>query len=248
MLLFKTNNPKHCYTKIVNNKITEFKEKQIVGNHALVGIYVFRNKHLLLKYISNMDLTQKLYLSDLLNIFLSNNIDITYKISDLIYPFKDDKHINYIKNNILLYPKNITIGLSCDHSGYTSKLQMMKYLENKNIKYIDYGCYMNDDCDYYDYVKNQYNGFKNNEFTFGFSFCRSAQGVNIAANHVGFYSALIYDIWSAQMAIQHNNSNFFCLSDRLIQNNTYTIKDIIEIIINNKFLGGRFMDRLLKLN
>ena len=124
---------------------------------------------------------------------------------------------------------------------------MIDYLESKKIKYIDYGCFTNDDCDYQDFINNQYQGYVNNEFDFGLSFCRSGQGVNISANQTGFFSALIYDKWAAQMAIEHNNCNFFCLSERLLENKIYTNEDIIEILYKSHFLGGRFVDRLLKI-
>ena len=67
--------------------------------------------------------------------------------------------------------KNIqVIGLSSDHSGFDSKNKMIDYLESKKIKYIDYGCFTNDDCDYQDFINNQYQGYVNNEFDFGLSF------------------------------------------------------------------------------
>jgi len=49
------------------------------------------------------------------------------------------------------------------------------------------------------------------------------------------------------MGIEHNNCNFYCLSDKLIENNTYTVEEIIDIIYTYKFLGGRFLNRLLKV-
>ena len=33
-----------------------------------------------------------------------------------------------------------------------------------------------------------------------------------------------------KMAIEHNNCNFFCLSERLLENKIYTNEDIIEIL------------------
>ena len=31
------------------------------------------------------------------------------------------------------------IGLGCDHGGYNLKLEIMRYLESKNIEVVDYG-------------------------------------------------------------------------------------------------------------
>ena len=170
---------------------------------------------------------------------------INYKIIELAYPFTIEKNINYIKKRIL--KNNIIFGLSSDHSGFKTKSLIINYLNKNNIKYIDYGCFIEDDCDYQDFITNQHNGFLNNEFNFGISICRSGQGVNISANHTGFFSALIYDLWSIQMAIEHNNCNFLCLSERLIENNIYSIENIFDSIFKYKFLGGRFLDRLIKM-
>ena len=244
VLLIKTNNPIYCYAKIENNFITEIKEKKIISKYGLLGIYYFKNKSLLFKHISDVTLKKYKYLSDILNLCLKNS-QINYKIIDLAYPFTSEKNINYIKKRILV--NNKIFGLSSDHSGFKTKSLIIDYLNKNNLKYIDYGCFIEDDCDYQDFITNQYNGFLNNEFNFGISICRSGQGVNISANHTGFFSALIYDLWSVQMAIEHNNCNFLCLSERLIEKKKYSIEDIFDSIFKYKFMGGRFLDRLVKI-
>ena len=32
------------------------------------------------------------------------------------------------------------IGIGCDHGGYALKLEILKYLDKKNIPYRDFGC------------------------------------------------------------------------------------------------------------
>ena len=44
------------------------------------------------------------------------------------------------------------IGLCSDHSGYELKEITKSVLDDFGIKYIDYGCYVNKDCDYADYI------------------------------------------------------------------------------------------------
>ena len=246
VLLFKSNNPEHCYVKMQNNKIVYLKEKNIIGNYALLGLYRFRDKELLFKYIDKVNKDNKKYLSDILKEIVNDNLTIEYSILDLVYPFKNKDYIEYIKKKILR--NEIIFGISCDHSGFKSKNELIEYFISKSIKYIDYGCYTENDCDYQDFIYQQYKGFLNNEFNIGISFCRSGQGVNISANQTGFFSAIVYDKWSAQMAIEHNNCNFLCLSERLLEQNVYSLEDIINIIHNYKFLGGRFLDRLIKID
>lgn len=251
VLLVKTNNPIYCYANIKNNKIVNLREKQIVSHYGLIGLYYFKNKSLLEKYICdsksiiNIKSKKKTYLSDILNLLIIDGYEIGFEICDLVYPFTTNKNILYLKNKVLK-DKSI-FGLSCDHSGFKTKNLIKKYLKSKNISYIDYGCYTDNDCDFQDYITNQYCGYKNNEFNVGLSICRSGQGVNISSNHTGFYSALVYDIWSLEKSIEHNNCRFFCLSERLIEKKVITIEEIIETIFKSKFLGGRFIDRLIKV-
>lgn len=250
ILLFKSNNPQHCYVNIKNNKIINIKEKEVIGKYAILGIYSFKNKNVLFYNDSNEIFhmihcdNQKNYLSDILIKYLEKNIEINYINVELVYPFKDKLYIDYLKKSI---KNEIVFGISCDHSGYNTKIKIIDYLKSKLLKFIDYGAFLDKDCDYQDYISNQYKGYIKNEFNFGISICRSGQGVNISANHTGFTSALIYNNWSAQMAIEHNNSNFFCFSDKLVSNGDYSIEDIIEIILKHKFLGGRFLDRFIKV-
>ena len=243
ILLFKSNNPNHCYVNIKNNKIIAVKEKEVIGNYALLGIYSFKNKNVLFDNF-NFEENKKYYLSDILIKYLKKNIEINYTNIELVYPFKDKAYIDYLKKSI---KNEFIFGISCDHSGYNIKEKIINFLQSKSLKFIDYGAFLDRDCDYQDYISNQYKGFINNEFNFGISICRSGQGVNISANHTGFTSALIYSNWSAQMAIEHNNCNFFCFSERLISTKKYNIEDIISIILKKKFLGGRFLDRFIKV-
>lgn len=248
LLVTKTNNPHYCYANIKDRNVMAVKEKKIISSHGLTGIYCFRNKAVLYSHIpafmQQIAAGDKLYLSDVLQQVIACGGSIISRETELTYPFTDHKNITYLKQHVRW--NEIIIGLSCDHSGYRGKGQMIQCLDHMGIKYVDYGCYTRDDCDFQDYITNQAIGYKNNEFNFGLSFCRSGQGVNIAANHSGFSSAVIYDKWSAQMAIQHNNCNFFCLSERLMDSGIYTPSEIMHIILDQRFLGGRFLDRLTK--
>lgn len=41
--VFKSDNPHHSYVKVKNNIITDIKEKEVISNHAVSGVYYFRN-------------------------------------------------------------------------------------------------------------------------------------------------------------------------------------------------------------
>ena len=52
LLLVKTNNPIYCYAEIKDGIIVNFKEKQVISEYGLLGVYYFKNKSLDLKAIS----------------------------------------------------------------------------------------------------------------------------------------------------------------------------------------------------
>ena len=38
------------------------------------------------------------------------------------------------------------IAVGCDHGGYGLKQEILRYLEEQNIEYTDYGCYSGNPC------------------------------------------------------------------------------------------------------
>ena len=45
------------------------------------------------------------------------------------------------------------VALGSDHGGFELKQEIIKYLEEKNIEYKDYGCYSTESTDYPIYAK-----------------------------------------------------------------------------------------------
>ena len=51
------------------------------------------------------------------------------------------------------------IALGCDHGGYELKQEIIKYLEENNLPFKDFGCYDNSSVDYPIYLRNRYRYF-----------------------------------------------------------------------------------------
>ena len=51
------------------------------------------------------------------------------------------------------------VALGSDHGGFELKQEIIKYLEEKNIEYKDYGCYSTESTDYPIYAKKLHMGF-----------------------------------------------------------------------------------------
>ena len=107
------------------------------------------------------------------------------------------------------------------------------------------GTYVNKPCDYYDYVSQSVSLIYNNEANFAMSFCRSGQGVNIAANKSeDILSALVFDEYTAEHAIRHNCVNHFAIPSKYVKPSD--MEKIIDTIQQNSFDGGRHFTRLKK--
>ena len=91
-----------------------------------------------------------------------------------------------------------------------------KVLTGASIEFIDFGTNVKTDCDYAYYIEQAVSSIRDKTCDFAFSFCRTGQGVNMCANKFqSIRSALVYDDFSAKMAIRHNCANFFSFPERL---------------------------------
>ena len=104
------------------------------------------------------------------------------------------------------------IALGCDHGGYELKQEIKKYLDEKGIKYKDYGCDSLDSVDYPVYAKKVAHAILDGECEKGILICGTGIGVSIAANKVpGAYAALVNNVYQAQRAQLSNNANIITL-------------------------------------
>ena len=68
------------------------------------------------------------------------------------------------------------IAIGSDHGGYKLKEEIKRYLDEKEIKYIDCGCYSEESVDYPNLAKEVSLKIKNNECDRGILICRSGIG------------------------------------------------------------------------
>ena len=114
------------------------------------------------------------------------------------------------------------------------------------IPFIDVGTYVNKSCDYYDYVSQSANLVSEGHCDHAISFCRTGQGVNIAANHCEpFISALCFDDFTARMAVEHNCANHFAIPSKYV--NELIMEKMILTWLGVSFDGGRHFTRLKKV-
>ncbi|MDO5519179.1 MAG: ribose 5-phosphate isomerase B [bacterium] len=126
------------------------------------------------------------------------------------------------------------IALGCDHGGYDLKVEVIKYLEENNIPYKDFGCEGHESVDYPEYARKVANAIVEGQCDKGILVCGTGIGISIAANKVkGIRCALCSDCFSAQATREHNNANILALGGRVVGPGL-AIK-IVDTFLNTEF-------------
>ncbi|WP_042278018.1 ribose 5-phosphate isomerase B [[Clostridium] dakarense] len=136
------------------------------------------------------------------------------------------------------------IGLGSDHGGYNLKTEIVKYLEEKGIKCVDFGPNNSlESVDYPIYGETVANAVKNGEVDYGIVCCGTGIGISLAANKIpGIRCAVVSDVFSAKMSKAHNNANMLSLGERVLGRGLAL--EIVEAWINTGFEGDRHSRRV----
>lgn len=90
------------------------------------------------------------------------------------------------------------VALGCDHGGFELKQEIIKYLEEKQIEYKDYGCHSTESTDYPIYAKKVAHGILDGECDLGILVCGTGIGISITANKIkGIRAAVCTDCFTA---------------------------------------------------
>ena len=104
------------------------------------------------------------------------------------------------------------VALGSDHGGFELKQEIIKYLEEKNIEYKDYGCYSTESTDYPIYAKKVAHGILDGECELGILVCGTGIGISITANKIkGIRAAVCTDCFTAEATRLHNDANILAL-------------------------------------
>ncbi|MDD7403760.1 MAG: ribose 5-phosphate isomerase B [Butyribacter sp.] len=126
------------------------------------------------------------------------------------------------------------VALGSDHGGYALKQEVIKYLQENNIEYKDFGCYSEESCDYPVYAKKVANAIVSGECEKGILICGTGIGISIAANKVkGIRAALCHDTFSAQATREHNDANILAMGARVV--GTGLALKIVDTFLNTAF-------------
>ena len=135
------------------------------------------------------------------------------------------------------------IAIGSDHGGYKLKEEIKRYLDEKEIPYIDYGCMNEERVDYPNIAKEVAVSVQKGKAEKGILICGTGLGMSIAANKFkGIRCTVCYSEDVARYARKHNNSNILALGAEV-----NTIAEAIEIVriwLATDFEGERHKLRL----
>ena len=126
------------------------------------------------------------------------------------------------------------IALGCDHGGYELKQEIIKYLEEKQIAYKDFGCDSTEAVDYPVYARKVGTAIQQGERDKGILICGTGIGISIAANKMkGIRAALCTDCFCAEATREHNDANVLALGGRVVGPGL-AVK-IVDTFLNTEF-------------
>ena len=135
------------------------------------------------------------------------------------------------------------IALGCDHGGYELKQEIIKYLEEHNLEYTDFGCDSLESTDYPIYAKRVAIAVQSGDCDKGILICGTGIGISVAANKVpGVIAAVCSEPYSAKLTKQHNNANIIAFGARVV--GVELAKMILDEFFGAEFEGGRHQARV----
>lgn len=140
----------------------------------------------------------------------------------------------------------MTIAIGNDHAGTQYKFEIVKMLEKKGHKVINFGTNTDDSMDYPDTVHPVANAVESGEADFGITLCGSGNGAQMAANkHRGIRAALCWNNELVVLARAHNNANVLSIPARFVS--LQEALDFVALFLTTQFEGGRHQTRIDKI-
>ena len=139
-----------------------------------------------------------------------------------------------------------TIAIGNDHAGTSYKFEILKTLENKGYKVLNYGTNEESSVDYPDFIHPVANAVESREADAGIIICGSGNGAQMTANkHQNIRAALCWNNELVTLARQHNNANILSIPARFVS--IHQAISFVEIFLNTDFEGGRHQNRVEKI-
>jgi ribose 5-phosphate isomerase B len=138
------------------------------------------------------------------------------------------------------------VAIGSDHGGFDLKEAVSAVIRELGHEVVDKGVHDRTSVDYPDFAAKVAEAVVTGECERGVLICGTGIGMSIAANKVpGIRAALCNEIFSAQMAREHNDANILCLGARVV--GPSVAEGIVRAYFTSSFAGGRHANRVAKL-
>lgn len=140
----------------------------------------------------------------------------------------------------------MTIAIGNDHAGTDYKFQIIKKLESKGYKVLNFGTDSSDSMDYPDTIHKVAEAVENQKATLGIILCGSGNGAAMTANHhKKIRAALCWNNELVTLARQHNDANILSIPARFVSLKEALL--FVDTFLNTAFEGGRHLRRVNKI-
>lgn len=140
----------------------------------------------------------------------------------------------------------MTIAIGNDHAGTEYKFEIIKFLEEKGHKVLNFGTDTNDSMDYPDAIHPVANAVESKKANFGIILCGSGNGAQMTANkHQNIRCALCWNNELVALSRQHNNANILSIPARFVS--LQQALQFVDTFLSTEFEGGRHQNRVNKI-
>lgn len=108
------------------------------------------------------------------------------------------------------------VAIGNDHHGVDVKKRIIKYLEERNIQYLNFGTDTKENVDYIDFAKKVCKSIQNKECDLGILICGTGIGMSIVANKFkSIRCGKVNNEEEARLTKEHNMANVMALSEKI---------------------------------
>ena len=108
------------------------------------------------------------------------------------------------------------VAIGNDHHGVDVKNKIIKYLEERNIQYLNFGTDTKENVDYIDFAKKVCKSIQNKECDLGILICGTGIGMSIVANKFkSIRCGKVNNEEEARLTKEHNMANVMALSEKI---------------------------------
>jgi ribose 5-phosphate isomerase B len=135
------------------------------------------------------------------------------------------------------------IAIGSDHAGFRYKEKIKELLQSLGHDVTDFGTHSEEPVDYPLFIRPVTEAVARGEFERGVVLGGSGNGEAITANRVkGVRCALCWNVESARLGRQHNNSNVISIGERMVS--LETALKIVRVWLTTPFEGGKHQRRI----